>query len=127
MIPYFGPYIGTIPSALIIIMYNPTKAFIFILFIIALQQVDSYVIEPRLCGVKTGLKSFWVLASILFFGNVFGIVGMILGVPVFALIYGYLDNKIVNRLEAKKLPTKADDYVDLERINTKTNKKVVKN
>ena len=52
---------------------------------------------------------------------------MILGVPVFALIYGYLDNKIVNRLEEKKLPTKADDYVDLERINTKTNKKVVKN
>ena len=127
MIPYFGPYIGTIPSALIILMYNPTKAFIFVLFIIALQQVDSYVIEPRLCGVKTGLKSFWVLASILFFGNVFGIVGMILGVPVFALIYGYLDNKIVNRLEEKKLPTKADDYVDLERINTKTNKKVVKN
>ena len=77
MIPYFGPYIGTIPSALLILMDSPTKCLIFILFIIALQQVDSYLIEPRLCGSRTGLKSFWVLASILLFGNAFGIVGML--------------------------------------------------
>lgn len=125
MIPYFGPYIGTIPSALLILMYDPTKCFIFIIFIIALQQVDSYIIEPRLCGVKTGLKSFWVLASILFFGELFGILGMILGVPLFALIYGYLDNKITRKLTKKELPTSLDEYKDLERINSKT-KKVVK-
>lgn len=124
MIPYFGPYIGTIPSALLILMDNPTKCFVFVLFIIALQQVDSYIIEPKLCGSRTGLKSFWVLASILFFGNVFGIVGMILGVPVFALIYGYLDNKITTKLKIKDLPVDTKEYLDIERINSKTNKPV---
>lgn len=125
MIPYFGPYIGTIPSALLILMDSPAKCLVFILFIILLQQVDSYIIEPKLCGAKTGLKSFWVLASILFFGEIFGIVGMILGVPIFALIYGYLDSKFTLRLKKKELPTNTEDYKELERINSKT-KKVVK-
>ena len=129
MIPYFGPYIGTIPSALLILMDEvsggPKMCLIFIIFIIALQQIDSYVIEPRLCGSKTGLKSFWVLASILFFGNAFGIIGLLLGVPVFALIYGFLDNKITERLEENELPYKTEDYVNLDRINSKT-KKIVK-
>ena len=129
MIPYFGPYIGTIPSALLILMDEvsggPKMCLIFIIFIIALQQIDSYVIEPKLCGSKTGLKSFWVLASILFFGNAFGIIGLLLGVPVFALIYGFLDNKITERLEENELPYKTEDYVNLERINSKT-KKIVK-
>ena len=124
MIPYFGPYIGTIPSALLILMDNPTKCLVFILFIIALQQVDSYIIEPKLCGSRTGLKSFWVLASILLFGNIFGIVGMLVAVPVFALIYGYLNNKVTTRLKEKKLPTEAKDYSDLERINSETNKPI---
>lgn len=127
MIPYFGPYIGTIPSALIILMESPTKCLIFILFIIALQQLDSYLIEPKLCGSKTGLKSFWVLASILFFGNLFGIIGLLLGVPVFALLYGYLNNKCLNKLKEKNLPTDNSDYENLERINTQTNKVVSKN
>lgn len=122
MIPYFGPYIGTIPSALLILINNPTKCLVFVLFIIVLQQIDSYIIEPRVCGQKTGLKSFWVLASILFFGNVFGIIGMIIGVPIFALIYGYLKNKIMNRLENKDLPIDTKSYTDLERINVHTNK-----
>ena len=125
MIPYFGPYIGTIPSALLILMdevHGGTKmCIIFIIFIIALQQIDSYVIEPKLCGSKTGLKSFWVLASILFFGDAFGIIGLLLGVPVFALIYGYLHNLITIRLEEKNLPGETKDYIDLERINSKTN------
>lgn len=129
MIPYFGPYIGTIPSALLILMDEvsggPKMCLIFIIFIIALQQIDSYVIEPKLCGSKTGLKSFWVLASILFFGNAFGIIGLLLGVPVFALIYGFLDNKITERLEENELPYKIEDYVNLDRINSKT-KKIVK-
>ena len=126
MIPYFGPYIGTIPSALLILMDSPAKCLVFVLFIIALQQVDSYLIEPRLCGSRTGLKSFWVLASILLFGNAFGIVGMLVAVPVFALIYGYLDNKIINRLRNKKLPTENEEYGTIERINSETNKVVTK-
>ena len=119
MIPYFGPYIGTIPSALLILMDEVhgggKMCIIFIIFIIALQQIDSYVIEPNLCGSKTGLKSFWVLASILFFGDAFGIIGLLLGVPVFALIYGYVHNLVTIRLASE-----TKDYIDLERINSKT-------
>lgn len=131
MIPYFGPYIGTIPSALLILMDESIGGFkiciIFVIFIIALQQIDSYVIEPRLCGSKTGLKSFWVLASILFFGDAFGIIGLLLGVPVFALIYGYLHNLVTIRLEERDLPSRTEDYIGLERINSKTNKVVKSN
>lgn len=126
MIPYFGPYIGTIPSALLILMDSPTKCLIFILFIIALQQVDSYLIEPRLCGSRTGLKSFWVLASILLFGNAFGIVGMLVAVPVFALIYGYFDNLVQNKLLDKKLPSDKESYDNLERINSESKRLVKK-
>lgn len=131
MIPYFGPYIGTIPSALLILMDETIGGFkiciIFIIFIIALQQIDSYVIEPKLCGSKTGLKSFWVLASILFFGDAFGIIGLLLGVPIFALIYGYLHNLITIKLEEKNLPSQTKDYIDLDRINSKTNKVIKTN
>ena len=126
MIPYFGPYIGTIPSALLILMDSPTKCLIFILFIIALQQVDSYLIEPKLCGSRTGLKSFWVLASILLFGNAFGIVGMLVAVPVFALVYGYFDNLVQNKLLDKKLPSDKESYDDLERINSESKRLVKK-
>lgn len=130
MIPYFGPYIGTIPSALLILMDEVSGGMkiclIFIIFIIALQQIDSYIIEPQLCGSKTGLKSFWVLASILFFGNAFGIVGLLLGVPVFALIYGYIDNEITIRLKNKELPTTTSDYIGIDRINSKTKKPIIK-
>lgn len=122
MIPYFGPYIGTIPSTLLILLDAPGKALIFILFIIALQQVDSYVIDPKLSGAKTGLKSFWVLFSILFFGSLFGIIGMILGVPIFALIYGFVNNKCNNRLKDKNLPTDTNNYEELERINSESHK-----
>ena len=126
MIPYFGPYIGTIPSALLILMDSPTKCLIFILFIIALQQVDSYLIEPKLCGSRTGLKSFWVLASILLFGNAFGIVGMLVAVPVFALVYGYFDNLVQNELLDKKLPSDKESYDNLERINSESKRLVKK-
>ena len=125
IIPYFGPFIGAIPSALLILLHDPAKCLIFIIFIITLQQIDGYLIGPKLCGSKTGLKSFWVLASITFFGNLFGVVGMLLGVPLFALIYGYLDNRLTTTLKKKELPIKNEDYFDLERINAQT-KKIVK-
>lgn len=125
MIPYFGPWLGGIPSALLILMDNPTKGLIFILFILVLQQIDGYIIGPKLCGSKTGLKSFWVLASIVFFGNVFGVVGMIIGVPIFALIFSYLNNQLTSTLKEKELPLKKEDYLEMERINSET-KKVIK-
>ena len=87
LIPFFGPYLGAIPSALLILMVSPVKCIIFLVFIMVLQQIDGNIINPRILGNVTGLSSFWVLFSILFFGGVFGFIGMIIGVPVFAVIY----------------------------------------
>ena len=122
IIPYFGPWFGAIPSILLLLMDNPTKALIFGLFIIVLQQIDGNILGPKLCGARIGLKSFWVLASILFFGSIFGIVGMLVGVPLFALIYRYLTNLINVTLKNKKLPTENEEYVHLKRISPKNNK-----
>lgn len=122
IIPYFGPWFGAIPSILLILMDDPTKALIFALFIIVLQQIDGNILGPKLCGSRIGLKSFWVLASILLFGSMFGVIGMLIGVPIFALIYGYLSNLVNNHLKEKDLPTNNEEYLKLERINTKTNK-----
>ena len=124
IIPYFGPWFGAIPSILLILMDNPTKALIFTLFIIVLQQIDGNIIGPKLCGARIGLKSFWVLASILFFGNLFGVVGMLVGVPIFAHIYGYLSNLINNSLKEKNLPISNEEYLNLEKIDTKKNEAV---
>ena len=103
-------------------MDNPTKALIFTFFVIVLQQIDGNILGPKLCGSRVGLKSFWVLASILFFGSLFGIVGMLLGVPIFALIYGYLTKLIDSTLKNKKLPTSNEEYLHLKQISPKNNK-----
>ncbi|MCD7765030.1 MAG: AI-2E family transporter [Lachnospiraceae bacterium] len=96
VIPFFGPYIGAIPSFLLILMVSPAKAVAFLIFILILQQFDGNILGPRILGNKTGLSSFWVLFSILLFGGLFGFVGMIIGVPVFAVIYDIL-RKLVNK------------------------------
>lgn len=103
MIPFFGPFIGAIPSALIILMVSPVKCLVFIIFIIILQQLDGNVIGPHILGNATKLSSFWVLFAILLFGGLFGIPGMILGVPVFAFIYHLLKESIYKRLERQKI------------------------
>ncbi len=95
VIPFFGPYIGAIPSFLLILAVNPVKAIVFLIFILILQQFDGNVLGPRILGNVTGLSSFWVLFSILLFGGLFGFVGMIIGVPVFAVIYDII-RKLVN-------------------------------
>lgn len=87
VIPYFGPFMGAIPSALIILMIDPIKGLWFIVIIIIIQQLDGNVIGPKILGESTGISSFWVLFSILLFGGLFGFVGMVIGVPLFAVIY----------------------------------------
>ena len=87
IIPVFGPYIGAIPCALILLLENPVHCLVFIIFIIILQLVDGNVIGPHILGQTTGVSSFWVLFSIMFFGGLWGIIGMIIGVPLFAVIY----------------------------------------
>lgn len=87
IIPFFGPFIGAIPCALMLLIQNPVHALIFVIFVFVLQQVDGNVIGPRILGDSTGLSSFWVLFAILLFGGLWGVAGMIVGVPLFAVIY----------------------------------------
>ena len=94
LIPFFGPYIGMVPSAVIILTVSPVKALIFLAMMWILQQIDGNVICPKIVGSTTGLSSFWVLFAILLFGGLFGFVGMIIGVPVFAVFYDIIE-KIV--------------------------------
>lgn len=87
IIPFFGPFIGAIPCALLLLLDNPWHALYFLIFILILQQVDGNIIGPKILGNTTGVSSFWVLFSILLFGSLWGIVGMIIAVPLFGVIY----------------------------------------
>lgn len=87
IIPFFGPFIGAIPSALLLLLENPLHCLYFLIFVIILQQLDGNVIGPKILGNSTGLSSFWVMFAILLFGGLWGIVGMLVGVPLFAVIY----------------------------------------
>ena len=112
VIPYFGPFIGAIPCAVLILLVDPLKGLYFVIFIFLLQQLDGNVIGPKILGDSTGLSAFWVLFSILLFGGLFGVAGMIIGVPTFAMIYYIIKLYISQRLEDKKLPTGTVCYDD---------------
>lgn len=111
IIPFFGPFIGAIPSAIIILLADPMMALWFIIFIIALQQIQGNVIEPRILGEVTGLSAFWVMFALLFFGGLFGVVGLLLGVPTFAVIYSIIRALIENRLAKKGMSRSTKDYL----------------
>jgi predicted PurR-regulated permease PerM len=110
IIPFFGQYIGIIPSAILVFIANPVKGVIFLVLIIILMQFDGNVLGPKILGDSIGLKSFWILFSILFFGSLFGLLGMICAVPVFAIIYRMTKRWSAGRLAEKKLPTETDFY-----------------
>ena len=99
IIPFFGPFIGAIPTAALILMVDPLKCVYFVVFIIILQQFDGNILGPKILGNTTQLSSFWVLFSILLFGSVFGIVGMVIGVPVFGFIYHLIKGWMHDRLD----------------------------
>ena len=117
IIPFFGPYIGAIPSALLVLMINPVKCIPFILFVLALQQLDGNVIGPKILGESTGLSGFWVIFSITFFGGLWGIAGMVVGVPLFAVLYAGISYLINKLLEKKALSTNTEDYEGLDHIS----------
>ncbi len=110
VIPFFGPFIGAIPCSILILLNDPIKGLYFIVFVFLLQQFDGNILGPKILGDSTGLSSFWVIASILFGGGLFGFAGMLLGVPTFAMIY-YISQMLINdRLEKKNLPTNSRHY-----------------
>lgn len=110
VIPFFGPYIGAIPSAVLILLSDPVKGVYFIIFILILQQFDGNILGPKILGDSTGLSAFWVIVAILLGGGLFGFVGMIMGVPTFAVIYYIVQMILNNKLERKKLPVESDYY-----------------
>ena len=116
VIPVFGPYIGAIPSAILILLVSPVQALYFIILVAILQQVDGNIIGPAILGESTGLSAFWVLFSILFFGGFWGIAGMLVGCPLFAVIYTVIRDFINYCLERRKLSTDTQTYIDLKSI-----------
>ena len=101
VIPFFGPFIGAVPSTLLIVIEDPIKGLWFILFVLALQQLDGNVIGPKILGDRTGISSFWVLFSIILCGGLWGFVGMIIAVPLFAVLYDLLKKLVVRGLKKK--------------------------
>ena len=111
IIPFFGPFIGGIPCAVILLMINPVQAMYFIIMVVILQQLDGNVIKPKLFGDSTGLPAFWVIVSILLGGGFFGVMGMYLGTPVFAVIYSYIRRAVTDKLAKKGLPGETSRYL----------------
>lgn len=103
IIPFFGPFIGAIPTALLILMVSPIQCVYFIIFILVLQQFDGNILGPKILGDTTHLSSFWVLFAILLFGGLYGVVGMVIGVPIFAFFYQLFREWVYDRLGKQKL------------------------
>ena len=110
VIPFFGPYIGAIPSILLILLVDPLQALYFLIFILVLQQIEGNIIAPKVLGEATGLTGFWVIFAIVVFGGTMGFVGLIIGVPAFAVIYTWIKNWITRRLQKKHMPTETVAY-----------------
>lgn len=117
IIPFFGPYIGAIPSAILILLVSPVQCLQFIIFVTVLQQFDGNILGPKILGDSTGLTGFWVLFSIMVFGAWMGFVGMLIGVPVFAVIYNAIRRLTNVWLKKKGLSTVTEDYVELKEID----------
>jgi len=111
IIPFFGPFIGAIPCGLLVFLISPLQAIYFAVFILVLQQFDGNILGPKILGETTGLASFWVLFSILLFGGLFGFGGMVLGVPVFAMIYSVISRMVAHGLRSRGLPVATEEYM----------------
>ena len=120
IIPFFGPLIGAIPTAFIILLVDPLKALIFVIFIVILQQVDGNIIGPKILGSSIGINGFWVMFSIILGAGLFGFWGMLLGVPVFVVVYTGVNLLIEKRLAKRDLPVDSKAYADLDHIDPVT-------
>lgn len=114
VIPFFGPYIGAIPCILLILVVDPLKGIYFAIFILLLQQFDGNILGPKILGETTGLSSFMVIVAILIGGGLFGVPGMIAGVPVFAVLYAMIWRLISHPFGDKKRPLEEESYVEYQ-------------
>lgn len=114
IIPFFGPFLGAIPSFIIILIVDPTKAFWFLLFILILQQLDGNVIGPKILGYSIGISAIWIVFSIVVGNKLLGFIGMVIGVPAFAVFYTLFKSWSERKLKEKGLPTETADYASEE-------------
>lgn len=121
IIPFFGPFIGAIPCGLLLLLENPMHCLYFIIFIFVLQQLDGNVIGPKILGNTTGLSPFWVIFAILLFGGSFGVIGMLFGVPIFAVLYYIIKRVVEHVLKRRHLPEETDEYIELDTVDTVSN------
>ena len=117
VIPFFGPFIGAVPTILLVLIQSPIHALYLAIFILVLQQVDGNIIGPKILGDSTGLSAFWILTSITIAGGLFGFFGMLLGVPVFAVIYYIVQQIVAYRMEQKNMSSDTEEYVELLSID----------
>lgn len=117
IIPYFGPFLGAIPCAILILMVDPIQCLYFVIFILVLQQFDGNILGPKILGNSIGISAFWIIFSVTIFGGLFGVLGMVIGVPVFAVIYNLFNRYIRKRLERKGYPIETDNYRDAVKID----------
>ncbi len=117
VIPIFGPWIGAVPCTLLVLIADPQKALIFAIFILILQQFDGNILGPNILGDSTGLSAFWVVVAITLGGGLFGVVGMLLGVPTFATIYFLIKTYTEFRLKQKSMPIQSVSYTRIKRID----------
>ena len=111
IIPFFGPFIGAIPSAFILFLIDPIDMIIFVIIIVIIQQLDGNLFKPKIIGSQVGLSSFWVLFSVIVGGGMFGVLGLILGTPIYAVIYALVGKRVKNRIESKgKIAQEALDF-----------------
>ncbi len=120
VIPFFGPFLGAIPCSILILVVDPAHPLnfvYFVIFILFLQQLDGNFIGPKILGDSTGLSSFWVIFAITFFGGILGITGMVIGVPLFAIIYAAIRAYVNEALIKKKLSSRTENYTDVDCID----------
>ena len=117
VIPFFGPFIGAVPSILLILIVDPIEAVKFAVWVLILQQLDGNIIGPKILGDSTGLESFWVMFSIIVAGGLFGFVGMVVGVPIFAVFYTYVTRFVNGRLKSKGLTTDTAVYEEFSKYD----------
>ena len=121
VIPFFGPFIGAIPSFIVVVLQNPVQGLYFLIFIFILQQIDGNIIGPKILGDSTGITPFWVVTSILVFGGLWGFPGMLLGVPVMAVLQYIVRNLLAYALKKRGLVSDTASYVKLLRVDKNTN------
>lgn len=120
IIPYFGPFIGAVPCAFFVLMVDPFKCVIFVIFILALQQFDGNILGPHILGNSVGISGFWVMFSIIVGSGLFGFMGMLLGVPAFVILSTGINHMVESALKKRGLPTETADYTCLDHIDPDT-------